>query len=273
MNAFIVAADKPNDRIKVFIDGQGILAQSITRKLIDNHGLLPNNILVNTYRRSDNATYLGWLADRGIMHCIRSYNDDQFYDLLSDFAPDYIISAYGLRIFPRRFLDLASTVAFNCHPSFLPDYKGRWIPSWAIINGEQEHGITIHIMDDSIDTGPVLFQKKVPIHIDDTAFVLYNRLMCEFVTIFDGFFQTLVSGQIRSISMAEGGRYFGKHIPYNGQIDPAWPIDRIERFIRAMYYPPFMGASATTAGGTFECCTLQDYLSLINQQFDLDLTA
>ena len=265
MNTIIHPIDKSTDKIRIFIDGQLPLAHAVTRKLIENHGVSSENLIVNTYHRLDNAPYADWLKQQNITYLTETYKDNIVFDILSDFKPDYIISAYGLRILPKKILNLARVLAFNLHPSYLPDYKGRWIPSWIIINGETEYGITIHIMDEGIDTGPILFQKKLPIALDDTAYSLYNKIVCNFITVFDSFFQDLVNGRIVSRPMPPGGRYFGKSMPYDGVIDPAWSIEKIERFIRSMVYPPHRGAVYQTKNGVFECLNLQDYLKVSTQ--------
>jgi methionyl-tRNA formyltransferase len=263
LNNIVPSVKKLASDIKIFIDGQAILSHAITRKLIENHNISPKNIIVNTYNRADSTTYINWLNAQGITCVKESYQNDKIFNLVKDFNPDYIISAYGLRIIPKKILDLAQIIAFNLHPSYLPDYKGRWIPSWVIINGEIEHGITIHAMDEGIDTGPILFQKKLPVSIDDTAYSLYNKIMCHFVIVFDNFFQDLINGKIVSKPMPSGGRYFGKNIPFDGTIDPSWNIEKIEKFIRSMFYPPHKGAEFKNNKCVYECLTLEDYLNIV----------
>jgi methionyl-tRNA formyltransferase len=263
LHQLIPPIDRSADLIKIFVDGQGPLAHAVTRKLIENHGIDRKNILVNTYHRADNAVYKEWLQNQCIDWFTGSYQNQKVIETVSDFGPDYIISAYGLRIMPEHLLDLARIVALNMHPSYLPDYKGRWIASWAIINGETDHGITIHIMDKGIDTGPILLQQKLPVSIDDTAHSLYNKLMYGFINVFDDFFRDLTSGMIRSRVMPQGGRYFTKNVPFQGRIDPGWSIDTVERFIRAMFYPPHRGAELRLNGSVYECLTIQDYQKII----------
>jgi methionyl-tRNA formyltransferase len=56
----------------------------------------------------------------------------------------------------------------NIHAGRLPDYRGRNVITWAIINNERELGVTVHVVDDGIDTGPILLQRMVPIGWTDT---------------------------------------------------------------------------------------------------------
>jgi len=247
---------------KVFIDGQAILAHAVTRKLIENHGIDPKDILVNTYDRLDSLPFIQWMDQQGIRWFKSSYKDPNVLTTIAEFEPDYIMSAYGVRVLPKAVLELARVLAFNMHVSYLPDYKGRWIPTWVILNGEQEHGITFHAMSEEIDMGDILYQKTMPIAQDETAYSLYYKILCEFVKEFDNFFNALVAGKVSATPMPPGGRYFGRGIPFDGVIDPSWDLEFIERFIRGMFFPPHSGAKIKIGDRYFECNSIEDYHKL-----------
>jgi methionyl-tRNA formyltransferase len=247
---------------KVFIDGQAILAHAVTRKLIENHSIDPKDILVNTYDRLDSLPFVQWMDQQGIRWFKSGYKDPSVLNTIAEFAPDYIMSAYGVRVLPPAVLDLAKVLAFNMHVSYLPDYKGRWIPTWAILNGEKEHGITFHVMSEEIDMGDILYQKTMSIAADETAYSLYYRILCEFVKEFDAFFNQLLAGNISTTPMPEGGRYFGREIPFDGIIDPTWDLEFIKRFIRGMFFPPHTGAKIKIGDRYFECNSIEDYYKL-----------
>ena len=247
---------------KIFIDGQAILAHAVTRKLIENHNIDPKNILVNTYNKLDSLPFIHWMDNQGIKWFKAGYNDTSTLQVITDFQPDYIMSAYGVRVLPKSVLEQAKVLAFNMHVSYLPDYKGRWIPTWAILNGETEHGITFHVMAEEIDQGDILYQKKIPIVQDETAYSLYYKILCEFVKEFDSFFGQLIAGNLLAMPMSAGGRYFGRDIPFNGIIDPEWDLVFTERFIRGMFFPPHSGAKIKIGKDYFECNTIEDYHKL-----------
>lgn len=247
---------------KVFIDGQAILAHAVTRKLIENHSIDPKDILVNTYDRLDSLPFVHWMDQQGICWFKSGYKDPSVLNTIADFAPDYIMSAYGVRVLPPAVLDLAKVLAFNMHVSYLPDYKGRWIPTWVIINGEKTHGITFHVMSEEIDMGDILYQKTMPIAADETAYSLYYKILCEFVKEFDTFFSKLLACNISSTPMPEGGRYFGREIPFDGIIDPTWDLEFTKRFIRGMFFPPHTGAKIKIGDRYFECNSIEDYYKL-----------
>jgi len=251
--------------MRIFIDGLSSLAHTITRKLVDTHNIKPCDLLINTYNRNDTIDYRSWLDSRSIRWIIASYQEEEdTLKQIDKFNPDIILSIYGLRIIPRSILDLSS-MAINMHPSYLPDYKGRWICPWAIINGETEHGITFHSMTEKIDVGDILFQKKVPISIDETAWSLYNKLISEFVREFDNFFIALREQRLEPKFMPSGGRFFRQGLPFDGMIDPSWNTDQIERFIRAMFFPPHLGAMIEIQGKLHECDSYEKYLTLVSK--------
>lgn len=85
------------------------------------------------------------------------------------------VVAYG-RILPKEFLQLFHHGAVNLHPSLLPKYRGAAPIQWAIIQGEQETGVTVFELDEELDHGPILLQQKTPIKPDEDAAALAARL-------------------------------------------------------------------------------------------------
>ncbi|MDF2953325.1 MAG: Methionyl-tRNA formyltransferase [Thermodesulfobacterium sp.] len=102
--------------------------------------------------------------------------DPQFIDNIKNFLPDLIVvCAYG-KIFPKELLEIPKFGCWNIHASLLPKYRGASPINWAILEGEKETGITIMLMDEGLDTGPILLQKKIPILKEDTAITLSQKL-------------------------------------------------------------------------------------------------
>lgn len=90
--------------------------------------------------------------------------------------PDFIVvAAYGL-ILPSGVLSAPVHGCLNAHASILPKYRGAAPIQRAIMAGEDETGLSIMLMDEGLDTGPVLLEEKTPISLDDTAGDLHDRL-------------------------------------------------------------------------------------------------
>ena len=102
--------------------------------------------------------------------------DPAFLDALRGWQPDLIVVAAFGRILPAVILQLPRSGCINVHGSLLPKYRGAGPIQWAIINGENETGISTMFMDEGMDTGDILLQKSLPIRPDDTAGSLSARL-------------------------------------------------------------------------------------------------
>ena len=63
----------------------------------------------------------------------------------------------------------------NCHAGKLPFYQGRNVLNWALINDEKEFGVTVHYVDEGIDTGDIIFQNSYPINESDSYHSLLER--------------------------------------------------------------------------------------------------
>lgn len=86
-----------------------------------------------------------------------------------------VVAAYG-RILPQEILDCPPYGCINVHSSLLPKYRGAAPINWAILNGEEETGVTIMHMAAALDAGDVISQVKTPIAPDETAPALTARL-------------------------------------------------------------------------------------------------
>lgn len=98
------------------------------------------------------------------------------YQRIVDADPDIIITcAYG-QIVPKEVLDLPSLGCINVHASLLPKYRGASPISQAIIDGEEETGITIMYMDETLDTGNIINARSIKIEDKDTYGILSEKL-------------------------------------------------------------------------------------------------
>lgn len=100
----------------------------------------------------------------------------EFLDELRQYQADLQV-VVAFRMLPEVVWSMPRLGTFNLHASLLPQYRGAAPINWAIIEGEQETGITTFFLQHEIDTGNLLFQEKEPIHDDDDVGTLYTRLM------------------------------------------------------------------------------------------------
>lgn len=89
-----------------------------------------------------------------------------------------VLVAYGVKV-PGEVLDIPKSGAINLHPSLLPKYRGAAPIQWALIHGEPLTGLTTMYMDEGLDTGDIIYQKKVEINSGETYGQLSDRLSDE----------------------------------------------------------------------------------------------
>jgi methionyl-tRNA formyltransferase len=158
---------------------------------------------------------------------------------VKDTGPDCtVVSSYN-RILHDALLSRGKFV--NVHYALLPEYRGRANVNWAIINGELETAITIHVITPGLDSGNILYQKKVPIGPDDTVADIYRVLN-------DIQRETLGETVARYISGYGGepqdeaaATYGCGRVPDDGEIDWSDSTKRIYALVRALA-PPYPGA-------------------------------
>jgi methionyl-tRNA formyltransferase len=174
------------------------------------------------------------------------------------FKPDLICSIFYRYLIDGDVISAVNGKIFNLHPSLLPKYRGCSSLTWAMINGEKEAGYSYHYINEKYDEGKIILQQRLPIEGWDTQMTLYHRVMFEAMRDF-----------IRVVTLVEGGSpgleqssldssYYKRGCPYDGVIDDNWPIEKIDRFIRALVYPPLPYAKYRGK----EVRTLEEYLAI-----------
>lgn len=103
-------------------------------------------------------------------------NSKESIKIIKEIKPDIIlVVAYG-QILRAEVLAIPERGCLNIHASLLPAYRGAAPINWAIINGEKETGITFIKMNEKVDAGEIIFQKRVSIYPDETYGELSERL-------------------------------------------------------------------------------------------------
>jgi methionyl-tRNA formyltransferase len=167
----------------------------------------------------------------------------QVIDEIRALTPDIIaVMAYG-QILPRTLLDIPRIACLNLHASLLPRWRGAAPIQAAIAAGDRQTGITVMYMDEELDTGDILLQRKIEILSTDTGGSLHDRLA-----------QTAPEALLDSLGMLAKGS--APHLPQDnalatyapkltrddGKIDWSESAEIIERKIRALN--PWPGAFA-----------------------------
>lgn len=179
--------------------------------------------------------------------------DPAAVEALAALAPDLlVVAAYGL-ILPQRVLDLPRFGAINVHASLLPAYRGASPITAALLDGRDETGVTIMLMDAGMDTGPMLAQARTPIAPDDTTATLSARLAAQGADLLVATLPGWLTGDIAPVDQADlpGEVSLCRLIKKDdGRIDWTKPAVEIERMTRA--YAPWPSAFTTWQGENFK---------------------
>src|SRR6185436_15537929 len=153
-----------------------------------------------------------------------------------------VVVAYG-KILPPAVLEALPRGCINVHGSILPRYRGAAPVQWAVIHGETETGVTIMQLDEGMDTGPTLLERRVAIDPDETAGELLTRLGPIGAVVLLEALDGLVAGTLRAVPQDHAR---ATHAPMltkaDGAIDFAQPARAVVARIRGV--DPWPGAYA-----------------------------
>jgi methionyl-tRNA formyltransferase len=176
-------------------------------------------------------------------------NEPSLFSAVKKAGPDLIFSFYFRHVLPREILELPRLGAFNIHGSLLPKYRGRAPVNWAIVNGETETGVTLHVMTSKADAGDIVDQEAVEIGPDDTAIEVQHRVTAAAVTILARRIEELQAGTAPRRPQDESkATTFPRRRPEDGQIDWTQSARRVHDLVRAVTHP-FPGAFTNVFGG------------------------
>src|SRR5438552_6741177 len=166
--------------------------------------------------------------------------DRQAIEEIRAFKPDVIVvMAYG-QILPREVLEIPKIASLNLHASLLPRWRGAAPIQAAIAAGDMESGITVMYIDEGLDTGDILLQRRIDILPADTGGSLHDRLAkIAPVALFEAL-RMLAKGSARIPQDNALATYASKLKRESGKIDWSEPAEVIERKIRA--FNPWPGA-------------------------------
>jgi methionyl-tRNA formyltransferase len=164
--------------------------------------------------------------------------DAETIDLVKRAEPDVIVVNSWYHKMPAELYDLPPHGTLNLHDSLLPKLTGFSPVLWALISGESEFGLTVHRMDEGLDTGDILVQHSLPIGPTDTGTKLVMRGMELIPGALAEALGALESGSAvwRPQNKAER-TYFHKRSGRDSLIDWSWPAEDLGRFVRALSDP------------------------------------
>lgn len=119
-------------------------------------------------------------------------NENSFLSYLTQENIDIIVLAWWPTIIKSRAINSVNIGWINLHPTLLPYGRGKHGYFWSIVE-DTPFGVTIHFIHYGIDTGPILFQKRIPVTFEDTGQSLYDKGVKEVINLFKEKYSDIVS--------------------------------------------------------------------------------
>lgn len=173
-------------------------------------------------------------------------NSQEFIDAVKKYQADLFVSMSFNQIFRSEIMNLPKHKTINCHAGKLPFYRGRNILNWALINDEQEFGITVHYIDSGIDTGDIILQETYPITDQDDYKTLLERAYDGCADVLYRAIKMIQNNEVNVIKQADidpVGTYCGMRREGDEILDWNKSSREIFNFIRALCIP---GPQATS---------------------------
>jgi methionyl-tRNA formyltransferase len=222
---------------KVLLVGMGPTAPSALASLVDACAVVGVVRAVDAADRQSDPVVL--LASRHRVPIFDVTSVTGLRVLVDQLRPDCVVVSSFDRILPADLI--ASCPFLNVHYAPLPQFRGRANVNWAIITGQSETAISIHVLAPGLDAGNILFQQAIPIDSNDTIGGLYDRLnqlqrehLGETVVRF-------LNGDGGTPQREDAATYGCTRLPSDGEIDWSRPTAEVHALIRALM-PPYPGA-------------------------------
>lgn len=167
-------------RVVVLISGQGSNLRAFIESCAD--GSIPASVVA--VGADVNAPGLDHARAAGIPTFVEPFAlggdrdawGERLADAVDEFDPDVVILSGFMRLVPPVFVRRFAPALINTHPAFLPEFPGAHAVRDAFEAGVTETGASVIVVDDGVDTGPILAQRRVPVLDDDTQDALHDRI-------------------------------------------------------------------------------------------------
>jgi methionyl-tRNA formyltransferase len=163
----------------------------------------------------------------------KSPNEAGFVVAIKSLDPDLLMAAGYTNILRAPILATPRLLAANFHASLLPAYRGMHPVFWCLRNGERWSGMTVHVMDEGIDTGDVLYQVKVRTRKVDSVASLYERIIATSLPLVARLVEEAEAGVLKTVPQVKtGGSYYSRVWETDFALNWGMPAEQLRRWIR-----------------------------------------
>ena len=217
------------------------------------HQVIPDLVVTNIPRDKEFVWYpsVAELASSNNINLIKHNRIDSSEEIITtirDLIPDLLVVSSYRNILPDNLLKMAKFGAINLHMAPLPKYRGVHPENWALINGEDWMGYTVHYLDSGIDTGDIIAQDRVRILPEDDILSLTFKISEMAPKMLVNVINDIGVGNVIRESQDESqATYYPPRKPSDGLIDWSLQDNNIHNLVRALTRP-YPGAYTIMSG-------------------------
>lgn len=201
--------------------------------LIDE-GLAPSLVAAP----ADESGELGALAGRCGAEFLVADQVPPLAEKLAEIQPELLLVASFPRLFPDEVLRIPPLGVLNVHTAALPRWRGMHPVNWALIHGDQEVGVTVHFMNEGMDSGDIVAQERVPVGIEDDVNTLVEKLTAKGAQLLVRATREVLEGRARRTPQRpELATFAPRRRPADSRLDWSHPSGEVLAFCRALYAP------------------------------------
>lgn len=225
---------------KAIVFGYGELGIAAADLVAGSGSELAGMVIPSNRTGADVTLFRDFAQRRGIPFLVQPPRNriGGFVEELRELDPDVILVWSYSMVLPPEVISLPPLGCFNIHGGLLPQYRGGHVMQWAIIRGEGQTGVALHRMDEGIDTGPLIAEKRFPIEWSDDAVAVRQKLKAAGLEILSEWWPAIAAGIAPEVAQDESvADYFPLRTPDDGLIDWAESNSRIYNLVRALVRP------------------------------------
>ena len=233
------------NKIKIILFANGDLGLLITRFLVKQKenivGLVTNPI--DKSEKRDRIIKASCLDKKNIL-TPKSFEIREVSPFINERNPDLICSIWSRYIFSSEIINSTPKGIVNLHNSLLPLCRGAGGNIWPIIDNFPS-GVTLHYIEEEIDEGGIIDQKKVPVYLTDTGKDLFERQIKEMVSIFSKNWDRIKKGNIKTKKQDTKSSFYLHNDFYkimHIKKEKKYKAIDLVNILRALTFPPYTGA-------------------------------
>jgi methionyl-tRNA formyltransferase len=160
---------------------------------------------------------------------------------LAEQQVELLLSVHSRHLIHGDVLAVPTLGAYNLHPGLLPERAGMNVPSWALYEGADRHGVTLHHMTPVFDAGPIVFTDAFDLKESDTGLSVLMQCVRRGLRLVEQLLEVLERGEPVPAQPQDLARrrWFGVGPPDDGRLDWRRPAQCAVDFVRACDYMPF----------------------------------